>query len=76
MFNDHFGNDCVGALINRKDYHSDDYQYFAADNLVADSAVPGEFLIYFFSLVGISLYSWKNLEGVLDGSIGYQIGPD
>lgn len=28
--------------MNKKDYHSDDYQYFAADNLVVGLAVPGK----------------------------------
>ncbi|KAH9223774.1 hypothetical protein DL95DRAFT_492946 [Leptodontidium sp. 2 PMI_412] len=40
VFNDKFANDCLGAIVNKKDYHSDDYQYFAADNLVVGLAVP------------------------------------
>ncbi len=32
--------------MNKKDYHSDDYQYFAADNLVVDLAVPGKLTLF------------------------------
>jgi hypothetical protein len=42
VFNDKFGNDCLGAVLNKKDYHSDDYAYYASDNLIVGSAVPGE----------------------------------
>ncbi|PBP21743.1 hypothetical protein BUE80_DR007560 [Diplocarpon rosae] len=43
VFNDGFANDCLGAVVNQKDYHSDDYQYFAADNLVSGKAVPAHY---------------------------------
>lgn len=44
-FNDDFANDCLGAVLHKKDYHSDDYQFFAADSLVPGTAVPGEFFL-------------------------------
>ncbi|KAG4410960.1 hypothetical protein IFR04_015907 [Cadophora malorum] len=40
VFNDKFANDCLGAIVNKKDYHSDDYAYYAADNLITGLAVP------------------------------------
>ena len=43
VFNDEFANDCLGAIVEKKDYHSDDYQYYAADNLLADTVVPSKF---------------------------------
>jgi hypothetical protein len=43
VFNDDFANDCLGAIINKEDYHSDDYQFYAADSLLTDATVPGEF---------------------------------
>lgn len=42
VFNDDFANDCLGAIIEKEDYHSDDYAYYAADNLLVDTTVPGE----------------------------------
>ncbi|KAF4628424.1 hypothetical protein G7Y89_g9724 [Cudoniella acicularis] len=41
VFNDDFANDCLLAIIEKKDYHSDDYQYYAGDNLLIDTTVPG-----------------------------------
>lgn len=43
VYNDDFANDCLGAIIEKKDYHSDDYQYYAADNLLIDTTVPCKF---------------------------------
>ncbi|KAL2073785.1 hypothetical protein VTL71DRAFT_11111 [Oculimacula yallundae] len=40
VFNDKFANDCLGAVLNKKDYHSDDYQYYASDNMIVGLAVP------------------------------------
>ncbi|CZR65626.1 uncharacterized protein PAC_15526 [Phialocephala subalpina] len=40
VFNDEFANDCLGAVIEKKDYHSDDYAFYAADNLLIDTVVP------------------------------------
>jgi hypothetical protein len=45
VFNDDFGNDCLGAIIEKKDYHSDDYAYYAADNLLTDTTVPGKLFL-------------------------------
>ncbi|CZT09287.1 uncharacterized protein RCO7_04104 [Rhynchosporium graminicola] len=42
-FNDKFENDCFGAVLNSTDYHSDDYAYYASDNLVLGSAVPATY---------------------------------
>jgi len=43
VFNDDHGNDCLGAIIEKEDYHSDDYAFYAADNLLIDKTVPGKF---------------------------------
>ncbi|KAG9233350.1 hypothetical protein BJ875DRAFT_49242 [Amylocarpus encephaloides] len=43
IFNDPFANDCLGAVVNKKDYHSDDYAFYAADNLVVNMAVPANY---------------------------------
>lgn len=43
IFNDDYGNDCLGAVVNKADYHSDDYAFYAADNLLVDSTVPCKF---------------------------------
>jgi len=42
VFNDDFANDCLGAIVNKEDYHSDDYQFYAADSLLIDATVPGK----------------------------------
>jgi hypothetical protein len=44
VFDDSYANDCLGAILNKADYHSDDYQYYAANNLLTDTAVPGRLL--------------------------------
>ena len=46
VFNDDYGNDCLGAVINKADYHSDDYAFYAADNLLVDATVPGKFFAF------------------------------
>ncbi|TVY52721.1 hypothetical protein LCER1_G005411 [Lachnellula cervina] len=43
IFNDDYGNDCLGAVVNKADYHSDDYAFYAADNLLVDSTVPSNY---------------------------------
>jgi hypothetical protein len=43
VYNDDYANDCIGAIINKADYHSNDYQFYAADNLVIDTAVPASY---------------------------------
>jgi len=43
VFNDDFGNDCLGAIINKKDYHSDDFAFYAADSLLKDTTVPANY---------------------------------
>ncbi|KUJ18905.1 uncharacterized protein LY89DRAFT_717416 [Mollisia scopiformis] len=43
VYNDDYANDCLGAIIEKKDYHSDDYQYYAADNLLIDTTVPASY---------------------------------
>lgn len=40
IFNDDFENDCTSAIWERKDYHSNDYQYYAADYLLNATTVP------------------------------------
>ncbi|KAI9054100.1 hypothetical protein LZ554_001271 [Drepanopeziza brunnea f. sp. 'monogermtubi'] len=42
VFDDDFANDCLGAILKKRDCHSDDYQFFAADNLRAETTVPGK----------------------------------
>lgn len=44
VFNDPYSNNCPAAIIEKTDYHSDDYAYFAADSLVADTVVPGKLI--------------------------------
>lgn len=44
VFDDDYANDCLDAIIEKKDYHSDDYAYYAADNLLTDTTVPSKFL--------------------------------
>jgi len=43
VFNDDFANDCLGAIVNKEDYHSDDYQFYAADSLLIDATVPASY---------------------------------
>jgi len=43
VFNDNYANDCLGAIIEKSDYHSDDYQFYAADNLLIDTVVPSSY---------------------------------
>ncbi|KAJ5051504.1 uncharacterized protein L3040_001280 [Drepanopeziza brunnea f. sp. 'multigermtubi'] len=40
VFDDDFANDCLGAILKKRDYHSDNYQFSAAENLRADTTVP------------------------------------
>ncbi|KAG0649982.1 hypothetical protein D0Z07_3753 [Hyphodiscus hymeniophilus] len=40
VYNDNYANDCLGAIIEKSDYHSDDYQFYAADSLLIDTTVP------------------------------------
>lgn len=62
VFNDDYANDCLGAIIEKSDYHSDDYQFYAADNLLIDTTVPGKsaFLMGSFcvNLVSSELFIW------------------
>ncbi|TVY62832.1 hypothetical protein LSUE1_G008740, partial [Lachnellula suecica] len=43
VYNDDFANDCLGAIIEKKDYHSEDYAFYAADNLLVDATVPASY---------------------------------
>jgi hypothetical protein len=42
LFNGDYANDCFGAIVEKYDYHSDDYAFYATDNLLNDTTVPGE----------------------------------
>lgn len=52
VFNDEFANDCLGAIVEKKDYHSDDYAFYAADNLLIDTTVPGKCSLFLCYRIG------------------------